>query len=165
MYKLGNTSKERLATGRKEIVMVVERAIEITELDFTVLEVFRDQERQFKLWQKKASKLNGAERGSYIHEYPGTGMSYHQLRAAVDLGALIDNRISWDFGPYYDVARSMQTASKELNIPIIWGSIWDRNLDDLSSNLEYEVAEYTKRRTKLGKKVFLDGPHFQLASL
>jgi len=165
MYKLSRISKEKLSTVRKEMSMVVNLAISITETDFTVLEGHRDTERQFTLWQKRASKLNGAEKGSFINGYPGTGMSYHQLKAAVDLGAYIDNRVSWDFGPYYDVARAMRTASIELNIPIIWGAVWDQHLDDLSDSLEYEVAEYTNRRTKRGKKVFLDGPHFQLADL
>lgn len=165
MYNLGTISREKLSNVRKEVALVVELAIQLTEIDFTVLEGRRTEERQFVLWQKKASKFNGAEVGSYINGYPETGISFHQLGAAVDLGAYIDKRISWDFGPYYDIARAMRAASIELNIPIIWGAIWDRNLDDLSHNLEYEVSEYTKRRAKANRKVFLDGPHFQLASL
>ena len=45
-YKLGPTSLLRLQDVHQDLVRVVERAIELTEIDFTVLEGRRTKERQ-----------------------------------------------------------------------------------------------------------------------
>ena len=44
-YKLGKRSRQRLEGVHPDLVKVVERAIEITEIDFTVLEGLRTVER------------------------------------------------------------------------------------------------------------------------
>jgi peptidoglycan L-alanyl-D-glutamate endopeptidase CwlK len=48
-YNLGSRSKKRLEGVHPDLVRVVERAIELTEVDFTVLEGMRTVARQKKL--------------------------------------------------------------------------------------------------------------------
>ena len=54
-YRLGVRSKQRLQGLHKDLVAVVERAIQITEVDFTVLEGMRTLDRQKELVARGAS--------------------------------------------------------------------------------------------------------------
>jgi peptidoglycan L-alanyl-D-glutamate endopeptidase CwlK len=119
-FKLGKVSLSRLNGVHPDLVKVVHRAIELTEIDFTVTEGLRDVERQKKLLAAGASK---------------TMRSRHLTGHAVDLAALVDGRIRWDWPLYDKLAKAMKAAAAELNIPIEWGGDW---------------------------KSFRDGPHFQL---
>lgn len=119
-YKLGKVSLSRLIGVHPDLVAVVKRAIELTEIDFTVTEGLRDIERQKKLLATGASK---------------TMKSRHLTGHAVDLAALVDGRIRWDWPLYDKLAKAMKAAAAELNIPVEWGGDW---------------------------KTFKDGPHFQL---
>lgn len=119
-YKLGLKSKLRLRGVHPDLVRVVSRAIELTPVDFTVLEGLRSTIRQVKLLKSGASK---------------TMKSRHLTGHAVDLGALVDGSVRWDWPLYYKLAEAMKTAALELLIPVEWGGDWD---------------------------TFKDGPHFQL---
>ena len=109
MYKLGARSKQRLKGVHDDLVKVVERAIEITAVDFTVLEGLRDPERQKTLMKSGASK---------------TLNSRHITGHAVDLGAYVGGSIRWDWPLYYQIADAMKAAAAELEIPLTWGGDW-----------------------------------------
>lgn len=119
-FKLGMRSLFRLRGVHKDLVMVVQRAIQLTTVDFTVLEGLRTQDRQVELVAKGASQ---------------TMRSRHLTGHAVDLGALIDGSVRWDWPLYYKIAEAMKTAAQQLGVPIEWGGDWES---------------------------FKDGPHFQL---
>lgn len=119
-YKLGLKSKFRLRGVHPDLVRVVSRAIELTPVDFTVLEGLRSTIRQVELLKSGASK---------------TMKSRHLTGHAVDLGALVNGSVRWDWPLYYKLAEAMKTASLELLIPLEWGGDWE---------------------------TFKDGPHFQL---
>lgn len=108
-YQLGVASRKRLEGVHPDLIKVIERAIEITEIDFTVTEGLRTLARQKELLAAGASK---------------TLKSRHLTGHAVDLAALIKGRISWDWPLYAKLAAAMKAASKELNIPIEWGGDW-----------------------------------------
>ena len=120
MYKLGQRSRLRLKGVHPDLVKVVEHAINISAVDFTVLEGLRTPERQ------KALRNSGASQ---------TLNSRHITGHAVDLGALIDGEVRWDWPLYHKIGAAMKQAAKELNIAIIWGGDW---------------------------RSFKDGPHFEL---
>lgn len=109
MYKLGPRSQMRLKGVHPDLVKVVERAIEVTTVDFTVLEGLRDPARQKVLVDSGASQ---------------TLNSRHITGHAVDLGAWVDNRVDWSWPLYSQIAKAMKTASQELGIPIEWGGDW-----------------------------------------
>lgn len=163
MYKLGKSSIERLRGVHSNLYAVVETAIRLTTVDFTVLEGLRSSERQLELWLSKASKLNGIPKGETRDGYNGTGVGSHQIGEAVDLGAFVAGSVRWDWNLYFRIARAVRKAAIEKGVPIIWGGVWDRTLNSLSDDLEEEMHQYALRMRKLGKKPFHDGPHFQLA--
>lgn len=109
MYKLGLRSKMRLRGVHPDLVSVVKRAIEITEVDFTVLEGVRTLEKQRELVAKGASQ---------------TMNSRHLTGHAVDLGAYVNRSVSWHWPFYYQIAAAMKQAAEELDIPITWGGDW-----------------------------------------
>ena len=109
MYKLGPRSQSRLKGVHPDLVKVVERAIEITTVDFTVLEGVRTPERQKVLFEAEAST---------------TLNSRHITGHAVDLGAWVDNQVGWSWPLYHKIAAAMKSAAAELNIHIEWGGDW-----------------------------------------
>ena len=108
-YYLGKRSLERLEDVHPDLVEVVKTAIDITEVDFTVLEGLRSTERQRKLVAKGAST---------------TMNSRHLTGHAVDLGAWVGGTVRWDWPLYYKIADAMKQAASELDIPIEWGGDW-----------------------------------------
>ena len=111
MYKLGPRSKQRLNGVHEDLVKVVERAIEITTVDFTVLEGLRTPERQKVLFDAKAST---------------TLNSRHITGHAVDLGAWVDNQLDWSWPLYHQIAAAMKEAAKQLDVKIVCGADWKK---------------------------------------
>ncbi len=156
-FALGSKSRANLQGVHPHLVQVVERAIQVTSVDFQVFEGLRTRQRQAKLVAQGASQTMDSR------HLPGRDGLGH----AVDLVPLIDfdqdgrAELRWDWSLCYKVALAMRVASIELQVPIRWGGVWDRALADLADP-EDEVAEYVGRRKAIGKKAFLDGPHFEL---
>lgn len=113
-FVLGARSRQRLQGVHPDLVKVVQRAISISEVDFTVLEGLRTEARQRQLVAQGASR---------------TMRSRHLTGHAVDLGALIGGQVRWDWPLYYKIADAMKRAAKELNIPIEWGGDWRKFKD------------------------------------
>ncbi len=109
MFKLGKRSIERLQGVHPDLVRVVERAIDLTPVDFTVLEGLRSPERQQTLVASGASQ---------------TLNSRHITGHAVDLGAWVDNQVDWSWPLYAKIANAMKAAAKELGVSIVWGGDW-----------------------------------------
>ena len=122
-YKLGPTSLLRLQDVHPDLVNVVERAIELTEIDFTVLEGRRTKERQAELLKAGATT---------------TMNSRHLTGHAVDLGALAGGKVRWDWPLYYKIADAMKAASAELGIPVEWGGDWKKFKDGPHWQLPYK---------------------------
>lgn len=109
MFKLGKRSIERLQGVHPDLVKVVERAIEMSPVDFTVLEGLRSPERQQTLVASGASQ---------------TLNSRHITGHAVDLGAWVDNQVDWSWPLYHKIANAMKAAANELGVAIVWGGDW-----------------------------------------
>lgn len=88
---------------------VVDRALELSPVDFVVIEGLRTKERQSHLVKIGASK---------------TLNSRHLTGHAVDVAPILDGEIRWDWPLYHKLAAAFKTAAKELNIPIVWGGDW-----------------------------------------
>ena len=111
MFKLSKKSKSKLAGVNPGLVRVVSLAIEITDIDFMVIEGLRTIERQRELVAKGASK---------------TMRSRHITGDAVDCAPLVNGEIPWnDWKAFERVAKAMKAAAKELNIAIEWGGDWE----------------------------------------
>lgn len=119
MYTLGVQSKARLKGVHPDLVKVVERAINITTVDFTVLEGVRDPLRQKKLVEAGASQTMNSR------HIPGAD----GFAKAVDLGAWVDDEVRWDWPLYHKIAAAMLEAARELNVKIVWGGSWAKFRD------------------------------------
>lgn len=120
MFKLSQKSIDKLKGVNIDLVSVVHRALELSDIDFAVTEGLRTKERQAELVKAGASK---------------TMNSRHITGHAVDLAAIVDGSVRWDWPLYEKIAKAMKQAAYELNIKIEWGGDW---------------------------KSFKDGPHFQI---
>ena len=105
-FKLSQRSLNNLKGVDEDLVAVVKRAIEITEIDFSVTEGIRTLDRQTELFKKGLSK---------------TMKSKHLIGRAVDLVAYVDGKVSWEKEDYYPIALAMERAAIELNVKIKWG--------------------------------------------
>ncbi len=114
MFSLGPRSVMRLKGVHPDLVKIVRRAIEISEVDFAVLEGLRTIERQRELVKAGASQ---------------TMNSRHLDGHAVDLGAWVDNQVDWSWPLYNKIAIAMKAAAHELQIPLEWGGDWKQFKD------------------------------------
>lgn len=109
MYSLCEKSINKLEGVDSSLVQVVKRAIEITTIDFGVTEGLRTVERQRELFAAGKSQ---------------TMKSKHIVGRAVDLVAMPNGRVSWEWKYYIHIATAMKQAAKELGIDIEWGGDW-----------------------------------------
>ena len=108
-YQLSKRSKDRLSGVHPDLVRVVERAIQISDIDFTVLEGVRSMARQTQLVASGASQ---------------TMRSRHITGHAVDLGAYVGGQVRWDWPLYHKLAATVKKAAAEVGVPIEWGGDW-----------------------------------------
>lgn len=108
-FQLSKRSKDRLSGVHPDLVRVVERAIQISDIDFTVLEGVRSMARQTQLVASGASQ---------------TMRSRHITGHAVDLGAYVGGQVRWDWPLYHKLAATVKKAAAEVGVPIEWGGDW-----------------------------------------
>lgn len=122
-FKLSQKSLEKLTGVKPELINVVKRALEISSIDFKVLEGLRTLERQVILVKSGKSQ---------------TMNSRHITGDAVDLGAIVNGVIDWNWKHYEQIAHTMKQAGKELNITIEWGGDWKTFKDGVHFQLPYK---------------------------
>ena len=115
-FYLSERSKERLLNVHPDLVRVVERAIKITDIDFSVLEGDRTEERQKQLFNAGASKTLLSR---HISKNQECGYA-----CAVDLGAYISGEIRWDWPLYSQIAKAMKEAAQIEDVKLEWGGDW-----------------------------------------
>lgn len=94
-----------------DLIKVVLRAIQISEVDFAVIEGMRSIGRQKALVEAGAS---------------WTMDSRHITGHAVDLAAWVIDTVRWDWPLYDKIAVAMFKAAAELEIAIEWGGDWGK---------------------------------------
>lgn len=110
MFKFSQRSENNLKGVHKDLVKVVHRALEISAVDFTVIEGVRTLQRQKELFAKKATK---------------TMNSRHLTGHAVDL---VPYPLDWNNKQaFVAISKAMLQAAKELGIAIRWGGDWNMN--------------------------------------
>ncbi len=108
-YVISANGKTMLLAAHPDLRKVMDRAIQITPIDFRVIETIRTVERQRELVRKGASK---------------TMNSRHLTGHAVDIVPIVDGKVSWAWPHYYPLAKAVKQAAKELGVPIEWGGDW-----------------------------------------
>ena len=111
-------SERNLIGVHPDLVKVIRRAAKAG--GFVVAEGLRTKARQAQLVKAGASR---------------TMNSRHITGHAIDVAALVNGEVRWDWPLYAAIAVRVKAAAKDLGVPIIWGGDW---------------------------KSFRDGPHFEL---
>lgn len=109
MPKLSTRSEKELVGVDQRLVKVIRRAIQITEIDFRIIDGLRTQAEQKELVKAGASK---------------TLRSRHLSGKAVDVMALVNGKGRWEIPLYHKIAEAFYKAAKELKIEITWGGEW-----------------------------------------
>jgi peptidoglycan L-alanyl-D-glutamate endopeptidase CwlK len=120
-YRFGLRSKTNLAGVHPDLQAVAELALSLSPIDFTVTEGLRSLPRQKELFALRKSR---------------TLRSRHLTGHAIDVVALRDGKVTWNWQEYEDIAVAFKAAAAQLGIGITWGGDW---------------------------KSFKDGPHFELS--
>lgn len=119
-FRLSKRSLDILATVKPELACVVKRAIEISEVDFSVTAGNRTQQEQNKLYEQGRTTA-----GKIV---TNTRNSRHIGGYAVDLLPYVNSKAEWDnsgkLGLWPKIANAMKEAAKQLDIPIVWGGDW-----------------------------------------
>ena len=154
-YRLGARSRAELKGVHPDLVKVVERAIQITVQDFSVHDGLRTLEEQKRYVASGASQTLNSK-----HRAQADGYGH-----AVDLVPFINGKMRWEWEPIYVIAAAVWQAARELGVPVRWGGAWI-DLADIKIGtpgaMKAAVEAYGAARRKAGKKVFTDGPHFEL---
>lgn len=113
-FGFGKQSRAMLAGVHPDLVKVAELAITLSPVDFRITEGLRSLSRQKRLVETGASR---------------TLNSRHLTGHAIDVVALIDGQVHWDWPLYAKIATAFKEAARRLGVPIVWGGDW-RTLKD-----------------------------------
>ncbi|WP_439472181.1 M15 family metallopeptidase [Brevundimonas sp.] len=108
-YRLSARSLARLDGVHPRLVAVLQEAITLTPVDFMVTEGVRTAQRQAALVRAGASR---------------TKASRHLTGHAVDLAAMVDGQVRWDWPLYPRIAAAMKAAAARQGTAIVWGGDW-----------------------------------------
>jgi peptidoglycan L-alanyl-D-glutamate endopeptidase CwlK len=107
--KLSERCVTRLLGLHPDLVKVVNRAAELTTVDFIVTEGKRTVARQRELFKAKATQ---------------TMDSRHLTGHAVDVAAKVAGQVRWDWPLYYQIAEAFKEAAEEYQVALEWGGDW-----------------------------------------
>lgn len=123
-FRLSRRSYARLDGVHPDLVAVVELAITLSPVDFMITEGLRSPARQAQLVRAGASR---------------TLKSRHLTGHAVDVAAIVDGKIRWDWPLYPRIAAAFRAASVRLQTPVVWGGDWPRLRDGPHFELNRKV--------------------------
>lgn len=113
-FRLSERSRSRMKGVHPALVGVIEAAIKATPVDFMITEGLRTSERQASLVRAGASR---------------TLNSRHLTGHAVDVAALVEGAVLWDWPLYPRIAEAVKLAAKARGVALIWGGDWPRLRD------------------------------------
>ena len=145
-FQFGTKSRANLSGVHPDLEALAEAALAESVIDFSITEGLRSVARQEKLVAESKSQ---------------TMRSRHLTGHAIDVGALVDGKLTWDMPAYVQIADAFRLASIKTGIPFEWGCAWGINLTKFECAASAKGI-YAAERVRQGKKPFFDGPHFQL---
>lgn len=123
-FRLSERSRARLKGVHPALIEVIEAAIRTTPVDFMVTEGLRTATRQAALVKAGASR---------------TLNSRHLTGHAVDIAAVVDGAVRWDWPLYPRIAEAIKAAAKARGVALVWGGDWPRLRDGPHFELDRKV--------------------------
>ena len=153
-FKLSKRSLDKLEGVDERLQAIVKSAIHQTKIDFGVICGLRTIQEQRELVEKGSSQ---------------TMTSKHIDGKAVDLFAYIGSRGSWELNLYDDIADAVAQAARDVGVGICWGAAWSTkdtpypmDMRKWNGTMEDAMNAYIDKKRAMGKRAFIDGPHFEL---
>lgn len=130
MFQFGAKSEAQFKGVHPDLVAVCRRALQLSTVDFMILQGLRTEAQQKENVAKGASQ---------------TMRSRHLTGHAIDFGAYVGGKyVNGDtpeeYRYYEQIAKAFKLASEVLNIPIIWGGDW-KTLKD-GGHIELDRRKY-----------------------
>ena len=153
-FSLSSRSRGKLEGVHPDMVAVVERAIELTKVDFGVTYGVRTLEEQKRLYESGRSQTMNSKHllqddTSYSH--------------AVDVVAYDGSDVVWEINVYDDICDAFKQAAEEKGVAIKWGAAWSEgDIRSYPGTAEDAMMKYVDLRRSQGRRPFIDGPHFEL---
>jgi peptidoglycan L-alanyl-D-glutamate endopeptidase CwlK len=154
-WKLSRRSKNELLHVHPDLGQFVACLLLESPVDFGVHDGLREQAEQRQLVDLGASRTMNSR---HLRGADGYGH-------AVDLVPYFNGKLRWEWELIYPLAEAARKVSLQIEVPIRWGGVWDRRLGNLRQGfMGAEVRDYVARLKARwpDKKVFIDGPHFEL---
>ena len=108
-FKFSERSLKNLELVHPDLSRLMKESIEVSTIDFGILEGLRSPERQQEVIAQGQS---------------WTTNSRHLTGHAVDIGVFVDNRLNWDYAHYEELFKIILPQSLRLKIPVTWGGKW-----------------------------------------
>lgn len=152
----------RMSDLHPDLVKVVMKADEISEVNFFVTEGARSVDQQRKYVDEGKSQTMRSRHIPACNEC--------KMSCAVDLAIWEDkdddrvidaDEVSWKFDHYKKLAKAMQEAARIEGVPVEWGACWS---DLRSGDIDDLIEKYKQSKAAKGEKPFIDAPHFQLSA-
>lgn len=123
-FRFSTRSRQRMTGVHPALVGVMEEAIRRSPVDFMISEGLRSPDRQAALVRAGASR---------------TFKSRHLTGHAVDVAALLDGKVRWDWPLYARIALAVKAAAHERGVAIVWGGDWPTLRDGPHFELDRRV--------------------------
>ena len=152
-FRLSQRSLDRLEGVHPDMTAVVERAIQLTDVDFGVTQGVRTLDEQ------KANVAAGrSQTMKSKHLLQDDGFSH-----AVDVVAYVGSDVSWELNLYDDICDAFKQAAEEIGCSIKWGAAWSEgDIRSYPGSAEDAMMAYVDLRRSQGRRPFIDAPHFEL---
>lgn len=122
MFSFSNKSLERLNTCHPDLVIIMKRAIEVSNIDFGISEGYRTGARQKELYDKGLSKIDGLSRKGKHNYTPSLAVdiyAYYNGSASYDV-----EHLSYLAGLIHGISEVL-FAEGRITHKIRWGGNWD----------------------------------------
>jgi peptidoglycan L-alanyl-D-glutamate endopeptidase CwlK len=123
-FRLSQRSRERLKGVHPDLVRVMIRGLQLSPTDFMITEGLRTPARQAALVRAGASR---------------TLKSRHLTGHAVDVAALVEGKVRWDWPLYPRIAQAVKAAAAAQGTAIVWGGDWPTLRDGPHFELDRKV--------------------------
>ena len=123
-FRLSERSLKRLEGVHPRLVALAREAVALSPVDFMITEGLRTKDRQIALVRAGASR---------------TKHSRHLTGHAIDIAAMVDGQVRWDWPLYSRIAAAFKAAAARQGTAIVWGGDWQTLRDGPHFELDRKV--------------------------